>query len=109
MNEQLAHQRCFNHARREAVARCPLCARFFCRECITEHEDRVLCSACLEAFLAPDEKKRTRFRAVVRALQFSAGLLVLWLFFYYLGQTLLLIPTSFHKGTIWTTEQGERP
>ena len=33
---------------REAVARCPECTQFFCRECITEHDDRVLCSACLK-------------------------------------------------------------
>ena len=44
----LAHQRCFNHATREAVARCPECHHFFCRECITEHDDRVLCTGCLK-------------------------------------------------------------
>ena len=44
----LAHQRCFNHALREAAARCPGCGNFFCRECVTEHDDRVLCAACLE-------------------------------------------------------------
>ena len=46
--QNLAHQRCFNHAVREAVARCPECGQCFCRECITEHDDRVVCAACLK-------------------------------------------------------------
>jgi hypothetical protein len=33
--------------------------------------------------------------------QFVLALLMLWLFFYYLGQGLLAIPTSFHDGTLW--------
>ena len=32
MND-LLYQRCFNHVLREAVARCPECLRYFCREC----------------------------------------------------------------------------
>ena len=43
--EDLVHQRCFNHMLREAVACCPECRRYFCRECVTEHEDKVLCAA----------------------------------------------------------------
>src|SRR5580658_7631208 len=35
----LLDQRCFNHDLREAVAQCPSCKRFFCRECVTEHAD----------------------------------------------------------------------
>ncbi|MBT8374528.1 MAG: rhomboid family protein, partial [Deltaproteobacteria bacterium] len=34
--KDLALQRCNNHGQREAVARCPKCRRYFCRECITE-------------------------------------------------------------------------
>ena len=45
--DDLLHQRCFNHMLREAVACCPECRRYFCRECVTEHEDKVLCAACL--------------------------------------------------------------
>jgi len=45
--QDLAYQRCLNHTFREAVARCPECGHYFCRECITEHEDRVVCASCL--------------------------------------------------------------
>src|SRR6266576_2922250 len=47
------HQHCWNHEAREAVCRCPGCARPFCRECVTEHEARLLCAQCLrKAILA---------------------------------------------------------
>jgi hypothetical protein len=43
----VAHQRCLHHHEREAVARCPECGHYFCRECITEHDERVICASCL--------------------------------------------------------------
>jgi hypothetical protein len=37
-----------------------------------------------------------------------AGLLMAVLFFYWAGQLLLLIPTSFHDGTLWKSfREGE--
>jgi hypothetical protein len=54
--QDITQQRCLNHMLREAVARCPECSRFFCRECITEHEDKVLC-ASFENGLKPPPKK----------------------------------------------------
>jgi hypothetical protein len=41
-------QRCWNHEPREAVCRCPECSRGFCRECVAEHENRLLCADCLK-------------------------------------------------------------
>ena len=97
----LTHQRCFNHARREAVGRCPECARFYCRECVTEHDDRLLCASCLKK-LAPRPLTESRlFLATLRACQCVLSLLAAWTFFYYVGQVLLRIPSSFHEGTIW--------
>jgi hypothetical protein len=84
--EDLLHQRCFNHMLREAVARCPECRRYFCRECVTEHEDKVLCAACLGNKINADASSLSRFGRV---------------FFYYLGQILLSLPSSFHEGTLW--------
>jgi formylmethanofuran dehydrogenase subunit E len=43
----IALARCQRHPGREAAARCPSCQQSFCRECITEHEGRMLCLACL--------------------------------------------------------------
>jgi len=45
----LARARCFNHAHREAAGRCVACEHTYCRECLTEHAGRLMCSRCLGA------------------------------------------------------------
>jgi hypothetical protein len=97
----LAHQRCFNHARREAVAQCPECKQFFCRECVTEHDDRVLCSVCLKKLARLPLTKRPAFVKIMRFAQCLLGLLVTWFFFFLIGEGLLALPDSFHEGTLW--------
>lgn len=99
--DQILHQRCFNHSLREAAARCPECGRFFCRECVTEHDDRVICASCLRKLARPPFARRSGFLAVFRAAQVLAGLCLVWLVFYFLGQTLVSMPDSFHEGTLW--------
>ena len=99
------HQRqCLNHAAREAVARCPECGHFYCRECIAEHEDRVICAACLRKMLRSTEKQRSPlFAWFARATAFCFSLMICWLAFYCVGKILLSIPTKFHDGTLWQT------
>ena len=99
--EQLSHQRCFNHFQREAVARCPECARFYCRECITEHDDRVICAACLKQIIRLPLTQRKGVVGAVRLFQCLFGVATLWFFFYLIGDGLLRLPTSFHEGTLW--------
>jgi len=99
MNE-IARQRCFNHLDREAVARCPECERFFCRECITEHKDRVICAACLKV-MAGRGRGKTRHSGAILAAKCSLGFLVLWFSFFAVGRMLLRIPSSFHDGALW--------
>ena len=99
--QNLVHQRCFNHATREAVARCPECGRFFCRECVTEHDDRVVCSACLTKLARIPLARRPTFVKLIRFAQGIAGLIAAWFFFFLIGNGLLKIPTSFHEGTLW--------
>ena len=101
MRPSLAHQRCFNHAEREAVARCPECRRYFCRECITEHDDRIICAACLRKIARVPLTERRGFAGVIRLSQCLFGLMVAWLFFYLIGETLLRLPDSFHEATLW--------
>jgi hypothetical protein len=91
--------RCFNHAGREAAARCPRCRRHFCRECVTEHKGLVLCSACLKQAAA--EAPRRGVPALVRLAAGGIGLSLAWVVFYLLGRLLLLLPASFHEGTMW--------
>lgn len=101
---QLLQQRCFNHAVREAVARCPECRQYFCRECVTEHDDRVLCTVCLKKIARVPLTRRPAFLKILRLTQCAAGLLVAWVFFFFAGAMLLKIPASVHEGTIWQVE-----
>jgi hypothetical protein len=98
---RLAQQRCFNHALREAAARCPGCGQFFCRECITEHDDRVLCAACLAKSVRPKATRRFAFGPIFRLAHFVVAMLVAWFFFFLIGAGLLKLPAQFHEGTLW--------
>jgi hypothetical protein len=102
----LAHQRCFNHARREAAARCPECGRYYCRECVTEHEDRVVCAPCLARLTGEERGRGSRWGLVFRAAECLASLVMLWVLFYVLGEGLLALPSSFHDGAIWQAGIG---
>lgn len=97
----LSHQRCFHHPEREAIARCPECRRFFCRECITEHEERVICASCLRHQHPQHARGRGTLPGLLRLSQFALGLLAAWFFFYLVGELLLQMPSSFHDGTLW--------
>ena len=105
----LSLERCFNHAAREAVACCPECRRFFCRECVTEHDHRLLCAACLKKSAALPLAQRPGFLDALRAAQLIASVLLAWLFFYCVGQTLLRLPNSFHDGTVWRGRWLDNP
>jgi hypothetical protein len=102
----VAQERCFNHASREAVARCPECGRTFCRECVSEHDDRVICAFCLKR---PGQKAARPYRLVglVRLAQVLMGVLLLWSSFYLLGRALLTIPSSFHEMAIGQKESAD--
>lgn len=92
----LTRVRCFNHAEREAAVRCPKCRRFFCRECVSEYEQRFLCAACLAA-CAPRDTAARRYANPLRTLgRLLAGIIILWMSFYVMGRALLAIPSDFH-------------
>ena len=97
----LASQRCFNHPAREAAARCPVCRNSFCRECVTEHDGRMMCANCLRAATVPTTTRRLPWKLLGRAGQALTGMVLLWLLFYLLGWGLLQLPSSFHEGTLW--------
>lgn len=98
----LAHERCFNHALREAVARCPGCARSFCRECVAEHDDRMLCAACLARVTRGAGARGGLLRLAARAGAIVAGLLLAWAFFLLLGSWIAAQPDDFHARTLWS-------
>ena len=108
MSPPLTRQRCTIHLEREAAARCPSCARFFCRECVTEHAGRLLCAACLrELFAAAQRPGRARrswkktLGNTARAAVLASSLFVSWFFFHLLGRKLASLPDEFHVDQIW--------
>ena len=103
----IAARRCFNHAQREAAARCSSCEKFYCRECIAEHDGRMTCSRCLMPGEAPRRKGRLLSWALRAFLLFS-GTIVLWLAFFLLGELLLNLPSSFHEGIFSSIPEGNR-
>jgi hypothetical protein len=100
----LATQRCFHHAGREAAARCTGCGRYYCRECVSEHDARVLCATCLRKLTERPASERRGYANALRGLGGVMGLLVAWFFFYLIGVGLLNLPTSFHEGTLWRVD-----
>lgn len=88
----LIEQRCLNHPSREAVVRCPGCRRFYCRECVTEHDGRMICAVCA---VAPAAEPAARSSTPQWAVAGAAGFLLAWLIFYYLGVALARIPSDF--------------
>ena len=98
----ISQQRCFIHDYREAVARCPACRNTFCRECVTEHEGRVVCAACLKKTLGTRAESRHSLRRFVIAGLPIVALLIAWWMFYGIGRILLSIPSSVHDGSAWS-------
>ncbi len=102
-------QHCLRHPDRPAVARCPSCGQSYCRECIVEHEFRLLCADCLrkesEAALVRRRAAGNGWLArlpLAATLQATLGLAGLWLFFYLVAAVLQRLPSDLHEGLIWT-------
>jgi len=87
MTGALQH-RCWNHEAREAVCRCPGCGRPFCRECVSEHEARLLCAGCLAAASRGRTASAGRARVAAMAV---VGVLLGWAIFYGGARALLLL------------------
>jgi hypothetical protein len=97
----LARQQCFNHPGRQAIVRCPSCHRDFCRECVTEHEDRYLCSACLLGESARKTGPKRRVGVPVGAMLAIAGLLTAWTVYYAATEYLVMRSSADHNYRVW--------
>jgi hypothetical protein len=96
-------QRCWNHEEREAVCRCPLCLRCFCRECVTEHETRLLCAACLQSIAHERQERRGKLRRLIPVSMALAGVVLVWFVFYGVGES--LIESAAHlEQTAWPSQ-----
>lgn len=105
----LRQQRCFHHGFREAVAKCPSCEHFYCRECITEHDDRMICASCLREQLGPGRAPRPKSRLLLGVVQAISGFIIIWVAFYFVGQVLLETPTDVHEATLWEEDWWDSP
>lgn len=88
----LTRQHCHVHPSRQAAARCPQCRRFFCRECVTEHAGRVICSRCLAVFAEQEAASKRRMPPGVVAIgQLLLGVFLLWVVVYYAAPLVLQV------------------
>jgi len=84
-------QRCWNHEAREAACRCPACGRSYCRECVSEHEGRLLCAACLSGISAGREPGDGRWRRLAPAAMIAAAILLAWLTYWVAGESVMAL------------------
>ena len=84
-------QRCSNHEMREAVSRCPVCRRSFCRECVTEHEERLVCAACLRAAARAPGVTPGKGRRAAEIAMTLAGVLLAWAMFFGAAESVITI------------------
>ncbi len=96
---ELSLQQCFNHAGREAAARCLECGRFFCRECVTEHGGRLLCGHCLAGVGRTEKKTGGLLKGCLRAAAALLSFVLAWLLFYGFGWVLHLFLTASEKSS----------
>jgi len=82
-------QRCWNHEAREAACRCPACGRAYCRECVSEHEGRLLCAVCLIASTTRNKQDPGIFGKLAPLGMIAAGILAAWLIYWAAGASLI--------------------
>jgi hypothetical protein len=95
-------QRCWNHEAREAACRCMACARSYCRECVAEHEGRLICAACLAQASAKRAVRRGGMRRLAPAALIIAGLLMAWLAYWMIGAFVITIVRTAERNTVST-------
>jgi hypothetical protein len=108
MSARIALEKCWNHGLREAVARCPECGHPYCRECVVEHDDRVICAGCLAKLTAPSvPRRRVTATPILRGAGALVGLFVAWFIFFSVGRMLLSVPAKYHADTLWKRAMAE--
>lgn len=105
--KSLAARRCRIHASREAAARCPRCERYYCRECVSEHEDRLLCRECLATLAAPSAREAGAWRPLARGLLALVGLLAAWTVCRLYGRVLLKFEPAAHESALHAVPEGK--
>jgi hypothetical protein len=76
---------CYHHPDRLAAAKCLECSRSYCRECVTEHQGRLICAACLRKSAPAAVARRNWLRPLLFPVMGIAALCGSWLIFYTSG------------------------
>ncbi len=82
-------QHCWNHEAREAACRCPSCGRTYCRECVSEHEGRLLCAACLAGVTGKRETRAGFADKLTPPTMLLAAILLAWLTYWVMGASVI--------------------
>ena len=96
----LIQQRCWNHEGREAVCTCPACGRSFCRECVTEHESRLVCAGCLRTITRSRPASVRRGGAMAWIGLTLCGVLLSWIVLFGAGEALMTFSARMER-TAW--------
>ncbi|HEX2711555.1 MAG TPA: hypothetical protein VHM88_04935 [Candidatus Acidoferrales bacterium] len=64
----LRHAHCLFHPLREAAARCLHCGGTFCRECVTDEDNKLACPPCLRRMARPPASKPSLARRLRQVL-----------------------------------------
>lgn len=96
---KLAARRCLLHMDREAAVRCPVCHEYFCRECVTEHDNRFVCASCLRELPSKKTAPKRSLSWLTLPFWLCFGFSLAWFVFYVLGRLLLFVPPSVQDGS----------
>ncbi len=77
--------RCLNHSERFAAARCLSCGSSYCRECVTEHQGRMTCAACMKRLPATKVSTGNWRKQLTAPLLAIVALFGCWIFFFTAG------------------------
>lgn len=91
-----AQKRCFVHSLREAVCLCTECRQSFCRECASDYDGRLVCTACVVNLRRPAASGRQYVHTISASFSILIALLVAWGFFYMAGRVFLLAEPAHH-------------
>lgn len=91
MTGTMLEQRCWNHETREAVCLCLECGRSFCRECVSEHEGRLLCAACLRNKARAAGVSGGKLRHARTLCLSLAGVILGWAIFFGAAESVITI------------------
>jgi hypothetical protein len=101
MKTKLVALKCEVHAMREAAARCTVCSHHYCRECIQEHEGRMVCGNCLSLKSSLEPKHFAGFKEMlVRLVMALASAALLWGAFWCIFTIGSLLPAEVYKSPV---------